>query len=176
MKATRIRPGTRKAARWNSTGAAVQASSSNTANGKFADHLKILHSRLRERGEKGDSIGLASGASIAVLEDLSRSLGSVTVSAHPRTFKLLRSGGRKLARKVIEEACEVTVEAVKRDVDGVVRESADLLYHLIVLWFQMDIQPDTVWQEMQRRADTLGLAEKLPKVSPHNDPFADPSR
>jgi phosphoribosyl-ATP pyrophosphohydrolase len=176
MKATRIPPGTKKAARWNSTATAIRASSSNSANGKFADHLKILHARLRERGEKGDFIGLANGASAAVLEDLSRSLGRVTGSAHPRTFKLLQSGRRKLARKVIEEACEVTVEAVKRDVDGVVRESADLLYHLIVLWFQMDILPDAVWHEMQRRADALGIAEKLPKASPDNDPFAAPGR
>lgn len=172
MKAMRIRPGTRKAARW----AAVRASSSNTANGKFADHLKILHARLRERGEKGDFIGLARSAGAAVLEDLSRSLDSVTVSAHPRTFKLLQSGRRKLARKVIEEACEVTVEAVKRDADGVVRESADLLYHLIVLWFQMDIQPDAVWQEMQRRADTQGIAEKLPKLPDRNHRFTNPTR
>jgi phosphoribosyl-ATP pyrophosphohydrolase len=161
MKATRIRPGTKKAARWNDTAAATRASSSNSANGKFAGHLQA---RLREHGEKGDFIGLANGASAAVLEDLSCSLDRVTGSAHPRTFKLLQSGRRKLARKVIEEACEVTVEAVKRDVDGVVRESADLLYHLIVLWFQMDIQPDAVWQEMQRRADALGIAEKLPKA------------
>jgi phosphoribosyl-ATP pyrophosphohydrolase len=168
MKTTRIRTEVRKSAR-RSSAAAVRASSSNTANGKFANHLNILQERSREAGENGDLLGLASAA---VLEDLSRSLGSVTVSAHPRTFKLLQSGRRKLARKVIEEACEVTVEAVKRDMAGVVRESADLLYHLIVLWFQLDIRPDAVWQEMQKRADTLGIAEKLPKVSPDNDPFA----
>ena len=171
MKATRIRLGTRKAA----SAAAIRASS-NTINGKFADHLKIPHPRLRERGEKGDSIGLASGASAAVLEDLSRSLGNVTVSTHPRTFKLLQSGRRKLARKIIEEACEVTVEAVKRDIDGVVRESADLLYHLVVLWFQMRIEPNAVWKEMQRRADTLGIAEKLPKLWDCDDPLTESSR
>jgi phosphoribosyl-ATP pyrophosphohydrolase len=68
---------------------------------------------------------------------------------------------------VIEEACEVTVEAVKRDADGVVRESADLLYHLVVLWFHMGIEPIEVWEEMRSRADTLGIAEKLPKPFGH---------
>ena len=102
-------------------------------------------------------------ASAAVLEQLRVALGEVTANNHPRTFKLLRSGHRKIARKLIEEACEVTVEAVKRDSNGVVRESADLLYHLVVLWFNAGIEPGAVWQEMQRRADTLGIAEKLPK-------------
>ncbi|HEY2528050.1 MAG TPA: phosphoribosyl-ATP diphosphatase [Xanthobacteraceae bacterium] len=87
-----------------------------------------------------------------------------TAVAHPRTFKLLQSGRRKVARKLIEEACEVTVEVVKRDADGVVRESADLLYHLVVLWFSAGIKPVEVWREMQTRADTLGIAEKRPKT------------
>jgi len=66
---------------------------------------------------------------------------------------------------VIEEACEVTVEAVKRNKAGIVLESADLLYHLILLWFRSGVEPGQIWEEMQRRADTLGIAEKLPKCS-----------
>jgi phosphoribosyl-ATP pyrophosphohydrolase len=46
---------------------------------------------------------------------------------------------------------------------SVVRESADLLYHLIVLWHECGITPDEVWAEMRSRADRLGIAEKLPK-------------
>jgi phosphoribosyl-ATP pyrophosphohydrolase len=116
-----------------------------------------------------------SAASALVLEHLYRALGQVTAAAHPRTFKLLQSGDRKLARKVIEEACEVTVEAAKRDSDGVVRESADLLYHLVVLWCRIGIEPIEVWREMQTRADTLGIAEKLPKTPPNAAPVK-PSR
>lgn len=100
-----------------------------------------------------------------VLEHLATALGAVTAATHPRTYKLLQSGRRKLARKVIEEACEVTVEAVKRHSAGVVRESADLLYHLIVLWFHIGIEPIEIWQEMRARADALGIAEKLPKTA-----------
>ena len=51
----------------------------------------------------------------AVLEQLSGALAEVTEADHPRTFKLLQSGRHKLSRKVIEEACEVTVEAIRRD-------------------------------------------------------------
>jgi len=108
---------------------------------------------------------LALNANASVLEDLSRALGQVTAGDHPRTFKLLQSSQRKLARKLIEEACEVTVEAVKRDPHGVVRESADLLYHLVVLWFHIGIEPIEIWEEMQTRADALGIAEKLPKTT-----------
>jgi phosphoribosyl-ATP pyrophosphohydrolase len=99
----------------------------------------------------------------AVLEQLSRALSEVTEADHPRTFKLLQSGRHKLSRKLIEEACEVTVEAARRDTDAVVRESADLLYHLIVLWFHLGIEPVEIWREMQARAGLLGIAEKRPK-------------
>ena len=44
-----------------------------------------------------------------------------------------------------------------------VRESADLIYQLVVLWHECGIAPDEVWDEMHQRADTLGIAEKLPK-------------
>lgn len=114
--------------------------------------------------ELGSSAGRFA-ASAAVLELLYRALGQVSATTHPRTFKLLQAGDRKLARKVIEEACEVTVEAVKHDADGVVRESADLLYHLVVLWRRFGVEPIEIWREMQTRADTLGIAEKLPKPS-----------
>jgi phosphoribosyl-ATP pyrophosphohydrolase len=103
-------------------------------------------------------------ATAAVLEELYGALARVTAAEHPRTFKALRSGRRRLARKLIEEACEVTVEAVKRDARGIVSESADLLYQLVVLWFRSGIEPIEIWREMQTRADTLGIAEKLPKV------------
>jgi phosphoribosyl-ATP pyrophosphohydrolase len=104
----------------------------------------------------------------AVLEQLSGALAEVTEANHPRTFKLLQSGRHKVSRKLIEEACEVTVEAARRDSDAVVRESADLLYHLIVLWFHLGIEPVAVWEEMQTRAKQLGIAEKLPKTPGSN--------
>lgn len=124
---------------------------------------------LSERSQNGITVAAArpdtAAASTAVLEQLRVALDHVTADNHPRTFKLLQSGRRKLARKVIEEACEVTVEAVKRDSGGVVRESADLLYHLMILWFQIGVEPAQIWHEMQSRAEAFGIAEKLPKAS-----------
>jgi phosphoribosyl-ATP pyrophosphohydrolase len=45
----------------------------------------------------------------------------------------------------------------------VVRESADLLYNLTVLWASAGVRPDDVWREMERREHLLGIAEKMPK-------------
>jgi phosphoribosyl-ATP pyrophosphohydrolase len=45
----------------------------------------------------------------------------------------------------------------------VVRESADLLYNLTVLWASAGVRPEDVWREMARRERLLGIAEKLPK-------------
>ena len=98
------------------------------------------------------------------LDRLYRSLSDVTPQNHPRTARLLASSTRKTAQKVIEEAGEVALEAVKHHDRGIVRESADLLYHLVALWHRAGIDPADVWIEMRSRADTLGIAEKLPKA------------
>jgi phosphoribosyl-ATP pyrophosphohydrolase len=108
--------------------------------------------------------GEAQGIQPNELDRLHRSLSEVTRENHPRTARLLASSTRKTAQKVIEEAGEVAIEAVKHNARGIVRESADLLYHLVALWHRAGIDPEDVWTEMRRRADTLGIAEKLPKA------------
>jgi phosphoribosyl-ATP pyrophosphohydrolase len=80
-----------------------------------------------------------------------------------RTARLLRSGRAKTAKKLAEEAVEVVIDAMAGEHDAVVRESADLLYNLTVLWASVGIQPDEVWKEMARRERLFGIAEKLPK-------------
>ncbi len=68
-----------------------------------------------------------------------------------------------MAKKLAEEAIEVVIDAVNGDTNAVVRESADLLYNLIVLWVSAGVRPEDVWREMERRENMLGIAEKLPK-------------
>jgi phosphoribosyl-ATP pyrophosphohydrolase len=109
-------------------------------------------------------------ASASELDRLHSSLDDVTPETHPRTAKLLASGTRRSARKVIEEAGEVALEAAKHHCRGVVRESADLLYHLVVLWRRAGVEPAEVWSEMRRRASAYGIAEKLPKSTSRNIP------
>jgi phosphoribosyl-ATP pyrophosphohydrolase len=80
-----------------------------------------------------------------------------------RTAKLLRSGRPKMAKKLAEEAIEVVIDAMNGEREAVVRESADLLYNLVVLWTEAGVRPQDVWEEMARRERLFGLAEKLPK-------------
>jgi phosphoribosyl-ATP pyrophosphohydrolase len=91
-----------------------------------------------------------------------------------RTARLLRSGRGKMAKKLAEEAVEVVIDAMNGHNEAVVRESADLLYNLIVLWVASGITPDEVWAEMDRRERLLGIAEKLPKGQ--DEPAALPRR
>jgi phosphoribosyl-ATP pyrophosphohydrolase len=68
-----------------------------------------------------------------------------------------------MAKKLAEEAIEVAIDAVSGDAQAVVRESADLIYNLTVLWAETGVRPDDVWREMERREMLLGIAEKMPK-------------
>ncbi|UPJ49105.1 phosphoribosyl-ATP diphosphatase [Bradyrhizobium sp. 200] len=83
--------------------------------------------------------------------------------ATSRTARLFQRGPSKMAKKLAEEAIEVVIDAVNGNSDAVVRESADLLYNLTVLWASAGVKPEDVWREMERREDLLGIAEKLPK-------------
>jgi phosphoribosyl-ATP pyrophosphohydrolase len=90
--------------------------------------------------------------------------------ASSRTARLLRAGRGKMAKKLAEEAVEVVIDAMNGHTDAVVRESADLLYNLVVLWVASGVHPQDVWTEMERRERLLGIAEKLPKESPDASP------
>ena len=83
--------------------------------------------------------------------------------ATSRTARLFQHGSSKMAKKLAEEAIEVVIDAVSGDAQAVVRESADLLYNLTVLWASAGVRPEDVWREMERRELLLGIAEKMPK-------------
>lgn len=85
--------------------------------------------------------------------------------ATSRTARLFQRGPAKMAKKLAEEAIEVVIDAVNGDSNAVVRESADLLYNLSVLWVAAGVRPEDVWAEMDRRERVQGIAEKLPKVN-----------
>src|SRR5277367_391357 len=87
-----------------------------------------------------------------------------------RTARLLRSGRSKMAKKLAEEAVEVVIDAMNGDREAVVKESADLVYNLVVLWVSTGIRPEDVWKEMDRRERLLGIAEKVPKKPPEDMP------
>ncbi len=76
------------------------------------------------------------------------------------TAKLFQKGTKKIAQKVGEEAVEVVIEAVRNKRERLISESADLMYHLLVLWADARVDPHEVWDELGRREGMSGIAEK----------------
>ncbi len=91
----------------------------------------------------------------AVIE--SRRGGDPDVSYVARLFA---QGREKIAQKVGEEAVETVIAAVANDRDAVTRESADLLFHLMILWAAAGLRPEDIYAELARREGTSGIAEK----------------
>lgn len=78
------------------------------------------------------------------------------------TAKLFDRGREKIAQKLGEEAVETVIAglAAGGDPKALTAESADLLYHLLVLWADAGVRPEDVWAELQRREGTSGIEEK----------------
>ena len=94
---------------------------------------------------------------------MSRREADPTVS---HSARLLSRGTAKVAQKFGEEAVECLIEAVRGDRDAVIAESADVLYHLIVVWVATGVAPEDVWAELTRREGVSGIAEKASRVRP----------
>lgn len=103
------------------------------------------------------------GANAEVLERLwkvieaRRLSGDVTTS---HSARLLARGTPKVAQKLGEEAVECVIEAVAGNRPALIGESADVLYHLLVVWVDAGIQPAEIWEELTRREGISGIAEK----------------
>jgi phosphoribosyl-ATP pyrophosphohydrolase len=82
------------------------------------------------------------------------------------TAKLLAAGAAKCAKKFGEEATEVVIAAIQQDKTELAKESADVLYHLAVLWAASGITPDEVYAVLKSREGVSGLDEKAnrPKI------------
>jgi phosphoribosyl-ATP pyrophosphohydrolase len=78
---------------------------------------------------------------------------------------LFDKGTDKIAQKVGEEAVETAIEAIKGDKEKLTAESADLLFHLMVLWADQGLKPDDVFAELQSRLGTSGHDEKASRSS-----------
>ena len=76
------------------------------------------------------------------------------------TAKLLAGGVEKCARKFGEEAIETVIAAISGGKAELTAESADVLYHLAVLWAAAGITPEDVYAELKKREGVSGLAEK----------------
>ncbi len=97
----------------------------------------------------------------AVVE--SRRNADPTVS---HSARLLSRGPAKVAQKFGEEAVECLIEAVAGNREALIAESADVLYHLLVLWVSSGVSPTDVWAELIHREGISGIAEKAARAKP----------
>ena len=81
----------------------------------------------------------------------------------PRTTKLIAAGAPQQGKKIVEEAAELAIEAVRHDRSAAVMEAADLVYNLVVLLEGMDIRFDDVCGELDRRRGLYGIAARQQK-------------
>ena len=65
-----------------------------------------------------------------------------------------------LAKKIGEESSELIIDLVKKNKQGVIRESADLIYHILVIWVSLGVNPDEIWDELSSRKVKSGIEEK----------------
>ena len=82
------------------------------------------------------------------------------------TAKLFAKGRGKISQKLGEEAVETVIEAMRDDSGAIASESADLLYHLLVLWADAGLKPEEVWAKLAEREGTSGLEEKASRNRP----------
>ena len=80
--------------------------------------------------------------------------------AASHSARLMARGTAKVAQKLGEEAVECVIEATLGNREATVLESADLLYHLLVVWVDAGIAPAEVWAELTRREGISGIVEK----------------
>ena len=65
-----------------------------------------------------------------------------------------------LAKKIGEETTELIIDFIKKNKKGIVHESADLIYHLLVLWISVNVKPQDIWKELSNRKNKSGFEEK----------------
>lgn len=82
-----------------------------------------------------------------------------------RTHRLFEAGIPKISQKVGEEAVEAIIEAMRGDKSLLIEESADLLFHLSVLWSASEIQAEDVWKELDRRQNMTEAEERKSRKS-----------
>ena len=77
------------------------------------------------------------------------------------TSFLFNKGMNKIAQKVSEETAETIIEAVQGKKKLAVQESCDLLYHLIVMWSKLGIDPSEIWNELDKRMKKPKIKKKI---------------
>jgi phosphoribosyl-ATP pyrophosphohydrolase len=143
----------------------TRSAKAKSAKARSASLKKKPAIKLRDAASAASEVPNAEGAA----EVLNR-LWSVVMSrrdaspAVSHSARLLARGTDKVAQKFGEEAIECLIEAVAGRRASLIAESADVLYHLIVLWVDAGVRPEEVWNELIRREGVSGIAEKASRA------------
>jgi phosphoribosyl-ATP pyrophosphohydrolase len=118
----------------------------------------------------GDETQKAGNGAVGSAEVLERLFAAIQErrDASPEesyTARLFAKGRRKIAQKLGEEAVEAVIETVENRKSGLVAESADVLYYLLVCWAAVGVRPADVWAELVRREGVSGIAERFSRKS-----------
>jgi phosphoribosyl-ATP pyrophosphohydrolase len=81
-----------------------------------------------------------------------------------RTARLLRSGRNQTAKKFGEEATSTAIDAIDGDRDALIRQSADLIYNLVILWISVGIDPEMVWKRLRRTLSKHPRHDRKPET------------
>ncbi|MEO0036405.1 MAG: hypothetical protein RLZZ501_2428 [Pseudomonadota bacterium] len=97
-----------------------------------------------------------------ILEDLYKTIVSRRGGDPDKSYtaKLFARGRGKIAQKFGEESVETVIAALSEGREELTAESADMLYHLLVLWADCGVEPGKVWAELERRLGVSGIDEK----------------
>jgi phosphoribosyl-ATP pyrophosphohydrolase len=77
---------------------------------------------------------------------------------------LVSKGVKKCAKKLGEEAIETCIAAVTKNKEEAIKESADLLFHMFVLWKALELDPEEIMAELKKRENISGHDEKLNRI------------
>jgi phosphoribosyl-ATP pyrophosphohydrolase len=156
--ATAKKPARKKPARKKAVGKKPAAKKT-----KLAGVKKRLASALLPPSLLNPPLASAEGGSGAEVLDRLHAVVAGRKGADPsvsHSARLLSRGTAKIAQKFGEEAVECLIEAVAGNRRELIGESADVLYHLLVMWVDAGVAPGEVWAELQRREGISGIAEK----------------
>ena len=97
------------------------------------------------------------------LDDLWETIEERALNASPKdsyVSNLISKGIKECAKKLGEEGVETSLAAITMNKEGIIKESADLLFHLLVLWKAAGLKPEEIMEELKKRESVSGLIEK----------------
>ena len=134
-----------------------------------AENPRIRKAILRAEAAHLKPLQLPKDGDAAVLDRLWATIEARRIAGDAATShsaRLIARGTQKVAQKLGEEAVELVIEAVARNRPATICESADVLYHLMLLLVDASIRPEEVWAELRRREGISGIVEKASRPRP----------